>query len=118
MNGKKGFSIKDILVIVFSIIALIVLLFVLMFAKKNKEQANKILTDMKEAEENVEFGNSAIGTIVFNEANAEGWVELCNVDINTIDLKDFVIKLNGEKVYSFDKETKLRPIIERIAIAL
>lgn len=102
MSSKKGFSGRDIVVIVFAVMAIFALVGVLVFLnsqqkQKNqqiKEQAQQQLQEMQ-AELEIERVKQGEG-IIINEV-AYGWVELCNPTRVDAELSELKLILGGKE---------------------
>ena len=105
MSSKRKIDFKDIIIVLFSLLALIVLCGVIFVSKKNKERVNEELTSVSDNEKPIL--SNELNTILCNEANASGWIELYNPTGESYDLSGAVIYLNGNQVYSFDKNVKI-----------
>lgn len=110
-NKRNLFSVKDIVIIILCIIALIILLFILKISKETEKNEQQQLSNMQEQiQENISSSSSymtngtATASIVFNEVNGQGWLELYNNGKEDINLEDYSICINGEEVKRFSSE--------------
>lgn len=109
-SEKKGFSVKDITVIVLCLVAMIVLLVILKQSNENKQQEQYQLNEINEQiQQNGGINNkeTSYAGIVINEVNQEGWIELYNGSKNEINLKDVALYINGEYVKQIKEDIVL-----------
>ena len=106
MKNNRKFSIRDVLIICFSIIALAVLVFILVSAgKSQKETEQKLATISKSG---ITASQTEDSGIVCNEVNAGGWIELYDSADEETDLTGAVLKLNGKEIYTFKDGTIIK----------
>lgn len=104
-QGRKSFSVKDIVIIVLCLVALLALFFILQKSKETEQieqqQLNEIQTSIEQSgeitSENLNKKEDLSG-IVINEVNQEGWIELYNTGNVQTNLGGMSLCINGEKV--------------------
>lgn len=111
-NKRSLFSKKDIVIIVLCVLALMVLLFLLKISKETEkneqQQLNSIQEQMRENGNAIYTANEdASASVVINEVNAQGWIELYNNKKEDIQLDGYCIYINGEEVKTFEKEQSI-----------
>ena len=99
----KGFSTKDVIMIVLCVLVLIVLILLLKQSGKNQKEEQAQLNQMQEEiTKTGETGSSVSGKnssfVVCNEVNQEGWLELYNAGKQEIHMQEAAIYVNGELV--------------------
>lgn len=99
-SDNRKFSIKDIITIALCIIALIVLILILRYTRNEEKQKQEELNSINNEIESGVYNNvvDTFGTIVINEVNQEGWVELYNSGKSDVDLSGIELTVNGEVV--------------------
>lgn len=112
-NGQKGFSAKDIAVIVLCMVALAALVIILLVSRKFNQQAQEQLNEINEQihQENVTDGAGSYVELVINEVNQKGWIELYNSGKENINLKDMVFLLDGKEVLTIKQDRILEPAV-------
>lgn len=111
-SGQKGFSTKDIMVIVLCIAALAVLGIILLQTRKANRQAQEKLSEINEQLQQEESGTANGGTysaLVINEVNQEGWIELYNSGKDSLDLSVLTILVDGKLLATGEEDWKLEP---------
>lgn len=108
-SEKKGFSLKDIVVIVLCLVAMVVLVFILKESNENQQQEQEQLNEISEQiQQGGVTGTSnkdvSYAGIVINEVNQEGWIELYNSSKNEINLKNMTLYINGENVKTIEDD--------------
>lgn len=103
-NGKekKGFSTKDIVMIVLCIIALAALVLILQKSKKSEEQQQQQLSEISEQIQQEGITSTGVdktpyAELLINEVNQEGWIELYNSSKKDIALRGFSLEVDGEQ---------------------
>lgn len=103
------FSLKDAVVILFSLIAFAALLFVIRYSQEKSKIDQNQLDTLSSSYQTVNDNGSLQElqeSLVINEVNQAGWIELYNKNKSrTIDLSDCYITVNGEKKYTFEPNT-------------
>ena len=104
-QGRKSFSVKDIVIIVLCLVALLALFFILQKSKEaeqiEQQQLNEIQTSIEQSGEITSENlnkKEDLSRIVINEVNQEGWIELYNAGNMQINLGGMSLYINGEKV--------------------
>lgn len=108
--GKKGFTTKDIIVIILCLIALVALVLIFKKSSDNKQEAQEQLSEISEQIQNegLDKKDSIIKEgIVINEVNQEGWIEIYNNSSLEINLKGIVLYINGAIVNELDEDIKI-----------
>ena len=85
----KKLSKKDTLIIAVSIVALIVLSTVIIYSKNEENKKQKQLDDINKqisADGDKYYVDEALGSLVINEVNQKGYVELYNSGNKSIDI--------------------------------
>lgn len=105
----KGFSTKDVIMIVLCVLVLIVLILLLKQSGKNQKEEQAQLNQMQEEiTKTGETGSSVSGKnssyVVCNEVNQEGWLELYNAGKQEIHMQEAAIYVNGELVKTYKDE--------------
>lgn len=105
--GKKGkFSVKDIIVILVSAIALCGLIFMIKRAnekeKADEQQLQQLSQSMKEDVVLTDFDS-----LILNEVNREGFIEILNASDKQIDLTGCSVFYQGEPIYVFQEKELL-----------
>lgn len=103
---NKKFNLVDIIVIISSIAAVIVLGGLLVYSKKM--EINKQL-QLQSIDENGLAAGSDISDgqfleLIINEVNESGWIELINTGDDDLKLQKCYINLNGNTVYTFEDD--------------
>ena len=106
MKNNRKLSIRDILIICFSIVALAVLVVILVSAGKSQKETEQKLATISKSDVNV--SQTEDSGIVCNEVNAEGWIEIYNSGDEETDLSGAVIKFNGTDIYTFTDGSKIK----------
>lgn len=108
-HGYKKISTKDLVIIGLSLIALLALVFIVIFSKKKDEQAQNELNNIKNNQEQDRyFLDEALGDLIINEVNNSGWIELYNVGSSIIDLSGITIYVDGEKVFTIGQGEEIK----------
>lgn len=108
-NERKGFSVKDIIIIILCIIVLIVLVILLKQSRTNQQTEQEQLSQLQEeiqqtGEQAVSDNKQVKETVILNEVNQKGWIELYNIGKQDRKLKDFSAYVNGKFIKSFTEE--------------
>jgi hypothetical protein len=110
---KKGFLVRDIIVILLCIVAIVALIYILKLHKDNQQLAYEQLNEINEQIQQGEYDNgtnvatSAYDGIAFNEINREGSVELYNNSSSQVNLKGMSILLDGNVVMTIDDDMNI-----------
>ncbi len=114
-SEKRGFSIKDALIILLCVLALVVLVLILKKSQETEQQEQQQLNNMQNHMQESEDGTNEAGnkadatvTIVINEVNQAGWVEVYNNGKTTVSLASAVLYVNGEKICTFPSDAELK----------
>jgi hypothetical protein len=111
-KDKKGFLVKDIIVIVLCIVALVALVVILKLYKENQKLAQEQLNEISEQIQQGVYdnGTNVVATsydgIEFNEISREGTVELYN-SAAQLNLKGMSLLLDGKVVLTIEDDTKI-----------
>lgn len=113
MNDKeKKFSRKDIAIIIASVIALAIILIIVLFTRKQESVIEEELNTISEEIANGTYGNGErtteeMDSLVINEVNQGGWIELYNSDSAAIDLSGYSVYVGNDNLYTFDENTRI-----------
>lgn len=101
----KKFSMKDILVIILALLAVVALVVFLVIVQKKQQEAQKELVDQstqqQEETKETEALVKAKSSLVINEVNGSGWIELYNKESAEAAVAGYQLLWNGEVAYSF-----------------
>ncbi len=105
MDKKKKFSVKDIIVILLSGLAVVGLVFIIWSSNQRQQQEEKYLEEISSEYESSGHRltqSEAAENLVINEVNQGGFVELYNCsDRADIPLDGCIVSVNGQKKYEF-----------------
>ena len=100
----KKFSMKDILVIILALLAVIgLVVFLIIVQKKQQETQNELVEQSSEQQEETKESEAMVkakSTLVINEINGAGWVELYNKENVPAEATGFQLLMNGEVIYT------------------
>ena len=112
MDKKKKFSVKDIIVILLSGLAVVGLVFIIWFSNQRQQQEEKYLEEISSEYESSGHRltqSEAAENLVINEVNQGGFVELYNCsDRADIPLDGCIVSVNGQKKYEFTQGQTLK----------
>lgn len=107
---EKKFSIKDIFIIVLSLLALVGLVFVIKLTNdeenKKREELGNISNEMQNSGTGTTVSGSTAGVMI-NEVNQEGWIELYYTGKTSYVLDGLQVYAGGTKVYEVTGEWRL-----------
>ncbi len=112
MDKKKKFSVKDIIVILLSGLAVVGLVFIIWSSNQRQQQEEKYLEEISSEYESSGHRltqSEAAENLVINEVNQGGFVELYNCsDRADIPLDGCIVSVNGQKKYEFTQGQTLK----------
>lgn len=112
MDKKKKFSVKDIIVILLSVLAVVGLVFIIWSSNQRQQQEEKYLEEISSEYESSGHRltqSEAAENLVINEVNQGGFVELYNCsDLADIPLDGCIVSVNGQKKYEFTQGQTLK----------
>ena len=99
-NERKGFSVKDIIIIILCIIVLIVLVILLKQSRTNQQTEQEQLSQLQETIQQegtgkVETGNGGYASVSIDEVDQIGRMEISNTGKNAVDLQNCSIWVDG-----------------------
>lgn len=106
----KKLSKKDTLIIAVSIVALIVLSAVIIYSKNEENKKQEQLDDINKqisADGDKYYVDEALGSLVINEVNQKGYVELYNSGNKSIDISLTKLYIDGSLKYTTPANTTL-----------
>lgn len=106
----KKLSKKDTLIIAVSIVALIVLSAVIIYSKNEENKKQEQLDDINKqisADGDKYYVDEALGSLVINEVNQKGYVELYNSGNKSIDISFTKLYIDGSLKYTTPANTTL-----------
>lgn len=111
-RDKKGFSVKDMIMIVLCVLILIVLVILLKRSGNNQKAEQEQLNQMQEElQQSGETGTAAVkksvNYVVCNEVNQEGWIELYNAGKQESHIEGAAIYVNGELATTYQEELSI-----------
>ena len=103
---NKKFNLVDIIVIISSIAAVIVLGGLLVYSKKMEinKQLQLQSIDENELAAGSDISDGQFLELIINEVNESGWIELINTGDDDLKLQKYYINLNGNTVYIFEDD--------------
>lgn len=109
---EKRFSIKDIFIIILSLLALAGLVFIMKMNNEEEQKKQEQLGNISEEIQNsgtgtVINGSSSTAGVMINEVNQEGWIELYYTGKTSYVLDGLQVYVSGEKVYEVEREWRL-----------
>lgn len=112
MDKKRKFSVKDIIVILLSGLAVVGLVFIIWSSNQRQQQEEKYLEEISsryESSGRQPTQAEAVENLVINEVNQEGFVEFYNCsDRMDIPLEGCSVSVNGQKKYEFSMGETLK----------
>ncbi len=112
-KSNNRISKKDIVVIVLSVLALAILVFIILFAQKNdrietQELAEHSTNTNQESDIKAEKEEGVIQSgLLLTEANGDKWIELYNNSNTDYDISGFSLYLSGNKIAEIEEGTKV-----------
>ena len=110
-DDRKGFSAKDIIIIILCIIVLIVLVVLLKQSRTDKQAEQEQLAQLQEeinetgtATTTESTQKQSVAALELNEINQEGWLEVYNGERKSEKLTGASVYVDGELVKSFEDE--------------
>lgn len=104
----KKFSMKDILVIILALLAVIgLVVFLIIVQKKQQETQSELVEQSSEQQEEIKESEDMVkakSTLVINEINGAGWVEVYNKENVPADATGFQLLMNGKVIYTLTDE--------------
>ena len=99
-NERKGFSVKDIIIIILCIIVLVVLVILLKQSKTNQQSEQEQLSQLQETIQQegtgkVETGNGGYASVFIDEVDQTGRMKISNTGKNAVDLQNCSIWVDG-----------------------
>lgn len=105
---KKKFSVVDFIVVLCSIAALVALVCILVYSRREDQRKQNLLNNISETETGVSSQTDSNGSfpgLVFNEINQEGWIEFYNTGDIALDIGDCIIYANDVNVKQITSHT-------------
>ena len=102
----RKFSVKDLVIIVLCLIALIALMVVVKESNQKAAEQQQTLNELSEElyhTDAVYEEDEVVDKLVMNEINQSGWVELYNDGTKNIDLSGCYIELNGTLIATIEE---------------
>lgn len=111
MKNDRKISIKDMLIIILSILALGCLVFILVMAGKNKENEQAALNTAGSGNSGYtgETTEETADDLVIDEVCGAGWVELYNGGKENVDLSGMMISVGDQNVATIEAGITLAP---------
>ncbi len=107
---EKKFSIKDVFIIVLSLLALIGLVYVMKMTndeeKKKQEHLGNIGNELQNSGTGTAVSGSVAGVMI-NEVNGDGWIELYYTGKTSYELEGLQVYVAGTRVYEVETEWQL-----------
>ena len=119
---RKGFSVKDVIILVLCLLVLLILVFLLKQAGNNQktqqEQLNQLQEEIQQTgESGTTVSKKNVNYVVCNEVNQEGWIELYNAGKQESHIEGAAIYVNGELVKAYQDKLDI-PSQELIVLEL
>lgn len=109
-NKRNLFAVKDIVIIFICMVALVILFLILKISKETERNEQKQLSDIQEqiqnsSNDNAEYMSTkaVVASIMINEVNGQGWLELYNNGADDVDLEGYSICINNGEIKEIEK---------------
>lgn len=119
---RKGFSAKDVIILVLCLLVFLILVFLLKQAGNNQktqqEQLNQLQEEIQQTgESGTTVSKKNVNYVVCNEVNQEGWIELYNAGKQESHIEGASVYVNGKLVKTYQDKLDI-PSKELIVLEL